>query len=358
MEAAPLQSKIMILMSTAVDITIYTTRWVPCSGKIVALGAHPKGTGALQLYEIGSDNLEKLHDLEVPLPLKCGTFGASGIADRQLATGGHDGRMSLWDLTQLQKPIASAKAHIGIVNAIDGAGSKGVGPPEIATAGQDGAVRVWDTRQPDAPVAAFVPGASNRSRECWTVAFGDCYGEEQRCLLAGFDNGDLKLFDLRTNKIRWHTNVGNGVCHVAFDRATIPMNKLLAGTLEAQFHVFDARTHHPALGFAKASTCLDVKATAWGCHPLPQNRDLFMVTSGAGAHILYKYHYPDKRSSFDAEGEHQQGIAGSTTQICELVPTDQPVSSFDWSADKAGLFCSGSFDQRIRVGSITFLNRH
>jgi hypothetical protein len=28
MEAAPLQSKIMILMSTAVDITIYTTRYL------------------------------------------------------------------------------------------------------------------------------------------------------------------------------------------------------------------------------------------------------------------------------------------------------------------------------------------
>ena len=28
---------------------------------------------------------------------------------------------------------------------------------------------------------------------------------------AGYDNGDVKLFDLRTNTMRWETNIGNGV---------------------------------------------------------------------------------------------------------------------------------------------------
>ena len=27
----------------------------------------------------------------------------------------------------------------------------------------------------------------------------------------GFDNGDVKLFDLRTNTVRWEGNVSNGV---------------------------------------------------------------------------------------------------------------------------------------------------
>ena len=31
------------------------------------------------------------------------------------------------------------------------------------------------------------------------MAFGNAFNEHERCLLAGYDNGDLKLFDLRTN---------------------------------------------------------------------------------------------------------------------------------------------------------------
>ncbi len=37
---------------------------------------------------------------------------------------------------------------------------------------------------------------------------------------------------------------------------------------------------------------------------------------------------------------------------------EQPVTGFDWSADKLGLFCCGSFDQCVRVCSVTRLNRY
>lgn len=29
---------------------------------------------------------------------------------------------------------------------------------------------------------------------------------------AGYDNGDIKLFDLRTMSLKWETNIKNGVC--------------------------------------------------------------------------------------------------------------------------------------------------
>ncbi len=38
-------------------------------------------------------------------------------------------------------------------------------------------------------------------RDCWTVAFGNSYNDEERCVLAGYDNGDVKMFDLRMNKV-------------------------------------------------------------------------------------------------------------------------------------------------------------
>ena len=48
-------------------------------------------------------------------------------------------------------------------------------------------------------------------RDCWSVAFGNSHTDEERCIAAGYDNGDIKLFDLRTNTIRWEGNVNNGV---------------------------------------------------------------------------------------------------------------------------------------------------
>ncbi len=37
-------------------------------------------------------------------------------------------------------------------------------------------------------------------RDCWCVAIGNSHNDEERCVLAGFDNGDVKMFDLRANK--------------------------------------------------------------------------------------------------------------------------------------------------------------
>lgn len=48
-------------------------------------------------------------------------------------------------------------------------------------------------------------------RDCWTVAFGNSYNDEERCVVAGYDNGDIKLFDLKTMSLKWETNVKNGV---------------------------------------------------------------------------------------------------------------------------------------------------
>merc|ERR1711924_39654 len=63
----------------------------------------------------------------------------------------------------------------------------------------------------------------------------------------GFDNGDVKLFDLRTNTMRWEGNVSNGACWVEFDRKNIETNKLMVCTLESRFRMYDMRTFHEGL---------------------------------------------------------------------------------------------------------------
>ena len=97
-----------------------------------------------------------------------------------------------------------------------------------------------------------------QARECWSVAFGDAHSAEDRCVLAGYDSGDLKLFDLRAGRVRWETSLGNGVCGVQFDRRGIAQNKFAAACLESRYHVFDARTLHPDQVMPKAASARDL----------------------------------------------------------------------------------------------------
>ena len=40
-------------------------------------------------------------------------------------------------------------------------------------------------------------------------------------IAAGYDNGDVKMWDLRNMKLYWDTNVGNGVCSLECNRREI-----------------------------------------------------------------------------------------------------------------------------------------
>ncbi len=75
---------------------------------------------------------------------------------------------------------------------------------------------MWDPRAPDAPAAAFLPAAGGPAPDAWCVAIGNAHSAEERCILAGYANGDIKMFDLRGGgaAVRWETNVGKGVCGV------------------------------------------------------------------------------------------------------------------------------------------------
>jgi WD repeat-containing protein 92 len=279
----------------SVPFTPYDTRWIPFSARFVALGIHPNAKGALHVYQLNNGSLDLLLEGKVENGLKCGTFGASSIEDRHLATGDHKGKLAVYDLENISQPVFSQQAHSSIINAIDGIGGLeiGYGAPELVTGGRDGCVRLWDTRVPN-PVLALEPEAGQPTRDCWTVAFGNSFNDEERCIVAGYDNGDIKLFDLRANAVRYETNVSNGVTSIEFDRKDIEMNKLVVTTLESKFRVFDMRTQHPTNGFS----CLTErahKATVWCVRHLPQNRDLFMTGGGNGGFNIYKYYYPKNR---------------------------------------------------------------
>ena len=262
--------------------------------------------------------------------MKCGTFGASALSDRHIATGDHNGKLVIYNLESMHTPVFDQQAHTSIINAIDGCGGLeiGHGTPEILTGGRDGCVRLWDPRCAE-PVLSMEPEAGQPVRDCWAVAFGNSFSDEDRCIAAGYDNGDVKLFDLRTSTMRYETNVSNGVTSLEFDRKDIEMNKLGITTLESKFRIFDMKTQHPTQGFA----CLSEKAhkaTVWTVRHLPQNRDLFMTGGGNGGFNVYKYHYPMNRT-INYKDNIPMGNMGSVELLNSKVISSQPIVSCDWS---------------------------
>ena len=274
-----------------------------------------------------------------------------------LATGDYGGKLTIYDLENINKPIYSQQAHTSIINAIDGCGGLeiGYGAPEIVTGGRDGCVRLWDPRVNE-PVLALEPGEGQPIRDCWTVAFGNSFSDEDRCIVAGYDNGDVKLFDLRTNTMRYETNVSNGVTCIEFDRKDIEMNKMAVTTLESKFRVFDMRTQHPTDGFSFLSEKAH-KATVWCVRHLPQNRDLFMTGGGNGGFNIYKYSYPPKRT-VNHKDNIPMGVVGTVELLNSKVISTQPIVALDWSPDKEGLCTLCCLDQTIRCYVVTKLNKY
>ena len=45
------------------NFTLFDAKWVPRSARFVVLGSHPRGTGALQVYEISEGDVKLLKDV-------------------------------------------------------------------------------------------------------------------------------------------------------------------------------------------------------------------------------------------------------------------------------------------------------
>ncbi|CAD2217632.1 WD domain, G-beta repeat, putative [Angomonas deanei] len=252
--------------------------------------------------------------------------------------------------------FSAPHAHSSIINCMDGA--RAYGPPELATGSRDGSVRVWDCRQSAKPIVSLNPPSNNNNnttnvRDCWAVALGNSHDPDERVLSCGYDNGDVKLFDLRTNKMLHEMNVGNGVCGLEFDRKDIPMNKLYISMLEGRVRCVDVRTCHSKLGYAYVDERCS-NGTVWSTRVLPQNREVFMA-GGGGELILRQYEYPPERERKDQDGV-PMGVAGKVNALNTVKVGDQPINALDWNRGKEGLLACASLDQSLRVMLVTRLN--
>jgi hypothetical protein len=82
-------------IASQVNYTLFDARFVPSSARLVALGNHARGTGALDVCAIEDGRVVVKSSHEKPHGFKCGTFGASSAEERFLATGDFKGVRAL-----------------------------------------------------------------------------------------------------------------------------------------------------------------------------------------------------------------------------------------------------------------------
>ena len=333
--------KIKLLLSKSLNYIPFDIHWLPYSTKLVSIGESFDSKGILQIYNLNLGKLSIESEYIQNYPSKCCTFGISSFSSRDLALGDFDGNLSVIDLEKGEFNYEIKKAHKGIIQSIDGLGIKNnQGPPEIVTGGKDGLVKLWDLRN-DKPCILLEPKDIKKNfPECWTVRFCDC-GFNKKVGI-GYDNGDIKIYDLRMDKIFFGENLKKGVCNIEFDKKNIPINKMIVTTLDSKFYLYDFTNY-----FQNQKKLYDeVNTTIWGAKFLPQKRDMFVSLGGDGNLNLYKY---DKKDFLNNSNDKLNML--SSNYICS-----RPIIGFDWHLIKNGLACLVSLDNSIKICKYDFTN--
>lgn len=78
------------------NFSINDVKWIPSSAKFVVMGGKPNGTGIIEIYNFGINEIEKITEFGKAEQFKCGTFEASSLRARHLATGDYTGRLQVW----------------------------------------------------------------------------------------------------------------------------------------------------------------------------------------------------------------------------------------------------------------------
>lgn len=78
------------------NYTVYDVKWIPSSARFVAIGCLPSNVGIIETYTLSSGKIEKVSEFKKANAFKCGTFGASSLRNRHLATGDFKGRLQIW----------------------------------------------------------------------------------------------------------------------------------------------------------------------------------------------------------------------------------------------------------------------
>ncbi|KAG2214265.1 hypothetical protein INT47_000821 [Mucor saturninus] len=301
------------LIKHDIYFTPYDTKWIPCSSRLCVVGANSHGAGTIAVYGLVDKHLELKQEVETSSAVRCGVV--TGQA-RNFATGDFDGQLQIWDVQRFDIPLVSFKAHDSIINTIDSL-NRVDQPQELVTGSRDGCVKVWDIRQPEK--AVLTVKSKDNSKDIWAVAYGQLKGH--KVIAVGYEDGNIKLFNVDSAQYLWETHVKDGVCSIDFDKEVLRVS-----TLSGAFIINVDSGKSTEIPFP-------ADTTLWSIRHIPQQPNYFAVAGGDGNLSTY-----DQKSL--------------TKPINVLNLSKHPIISLDWNKDKKGLFACSSFDQTIKIGMI------
>lgn len=85
-------------ISQSLPLTPFDVKWIPLSARFVLFGQSPKAKGVFQVYQLNEGKLEKIADFEKEFGIKSGTFKASPLSVRDVATVDYKGYVQIFDI--------------------------------------------------------------------------------------------------------------------------------------------------------------------------------------------------------------------------------------------------------------------
>ncbi|KAG0196987.1 hypothetical protein BGX28_009490 [Mortierella sp. GBA30] len=357
-------AQISQIASKTIPFTAFQALWIPGTTRICALGSNDGGFGVMHIHslststnasEIKRPKLIHQSETEKRVQFKVGTFHSSSRSSSlpRLLTGDFEGRVSLWDLDRTEFPLHSFMAHQDVVNCMDGAGAL-TGRPEFVTGSRDGSVRLWDMRQNHKDAASVVAGGETSPisdmaprkgsrHDVWCVGLGGRVpdpGADDLMVVAGYENGDVRVVDLRMGKPVFESNLQHGVCAVEFNRKYGLAGSLVTTTLEGTMHSFDLIHGQFLEAHAVSEDVVTVQSgedsTLWQVRHIPQRPGVFAVTDGGGN--IHLYEHGDERVPIMSMGSSKVASQG--------------ILSLEFNEDLEGLFVGCDLDNTVRVGIV------
>ena len=297
---------------TSVDFTVFQASWLPSSPRLAACGCTLAGRGVIKLYSLAGRGLAEVGSVSRGKAVRCATFNSSTVEERELVTGDFTGGLAVWDVDDLDRPVEEIMgAHSDLVHCLAGV------PGRLVSGGREGVVKVWDRRDMRRSVLSL-EGESSSRPEVWTVEVG----EDSLC--AGYSNGDIRIFDCRSGKVKWESHLARGVTSLEL----LSGGRLLGGNVGGSLVVWDLSSE------SRKEMKLE-KSTVWSAVTCPHDERVLVSSLGSGALRLLSLTECDLSS------------------VTSLQASDRPLTTFSWSRDKPGLAVSTSFDQKIRVVLVT-----
>lgn len=317
---------------------------------IISLGSNQfasNANGVISLYNVNRQIYQEgLYN--TTYAINCLTIGNE---PNVFHVGHSNGKIGTYDINNMSSPLYTIRAYEDTgISCI----YKGVNDTFV-TGGLDGTLKLWDIRTKECVLSLIAGG----KRSCRSAYLTNPFNDSEDCIIAGYDTGDVLIYDIRSKHPRFRVTFDVGITDFAFNDNG--PKKMCIARETPKFHVVDLDASDKQQKFvsidgeckydendpfyssgkpaASINTCVRF---------LPQSSNMFVVGSGDGSHSLMKYQ--DIENNKDIEDKKDFGL-------CSTVVTNKesfgPVKTIQWYNNQP-IFASCT-DSSIQVIEITNL---